>query len=167
MTGRILIADDQDTWLRLLRTELERNSAYQVCGQAVDGEQALAKALELRPDLIILDLMMPNMNGLEAAREISARLPGVPILMYTLTDAFGLIAEASKVGIQAVIGKQDGIAALLTAIQAALEKSQNNVRLELPPEALAQAVALDDRSVPTSGDPVRSSGTAKASETEA
>jgi DNA-binding NarL/FixJ family response regulator len=159
VTGRILIADDQDTWLNLLKSELERDSAYQVCGQAVDGVQALAKALELRPDLVILDLTMPNMNGLEAAREISTRLPCVPILMYTLTDAVGLIVEASKVGIQAVVQKQQGIAPLLAAIQTALAKSNKNSIPELPVEALANAAALGDGCVPSPGDPVSSTGT--------
>jgi DNA-binding NarL/FixJ family response regulator len=140
---RILIADDQEVWRNLLKVELERNLNYQVCGQAIDGVQLVAMALQLRPDVVVVDLAMPNMNGLDAAREISQLLPGVPILLYTLTDRLILIAEASKAGIQSVIQKQEGIAPLLAAIETSLEKRNVNPVAELPLQALPNT-ATDD-----------------------
>jgi DNA-binding NarL/FixJ family response regulator len=137
---RVLIADDQEVWRNLLKVELERNSHYQVCGQAVDGAQLVAMALEIRPDVVIVDLVMPNVNGLDAAREISRRLPGIPIVMYTLTDGMVVMPEASKAGIHSVVQKQEGIAPLLAAIESALEKRSANPMADLPLEVLPKAM---------------------------
>ena len=140
---RVLIADDQEVWRNLLKVELERNLNYQVCGQAVDGAQLVAMALEIRPDVVIVDLVMPNMNGLDAAQEISRRLPGIPIVMYTLTDGMVVMPEASKAGIHSVVQKQEGIAPLLAAIETSLEKRNLNPMAELPLQALPNT-ATDD-----------------------
>src|SRR5437899_2523080 len=105
MTHRILIADDQPTLRSLLRRELERTGSFEVCGEALDGVDAVAKAERLRPDLIILDLRMPVMNGLEAASVIERVLPSVPIVLFTLTDTPEVKLQAARSGIVQVISK--------------------------------------------------------------
>jgi DNA-binding NarL/FixJ family response regulator len=108
-----------------LRRELERDPSLQVCGEAVDGADAIVKANELHPDLIILDLTMPRMSGLEAAREIAKVRPGIPMLLFTLSDTPGVRMQAASAGIHAVISKADGIKTLRAAIETALFAPQD------------------------------------------
>jgi DNA-binding NarL/FixJ family response regulator len=84
MPKRILIADDHESVLRRLRAMLEADPLWQVCGDAVDGREAVEKAAKLEPDLVILDFAMPRLNGLDAASQITKLLPGVPIVMFTM-----------------------------------------------------------------------------------
>ena len=105
MLTRILIADDHESVIRTVRTLLEANPDWKVCGEAVDGREAVAKALELRPDIILLDLAMPTLNGLSAAHEISEALPNVPIILHTLYRYPQVDAEAQKRGIRRVVKK--------------------------------------------------------------
>jgi len=121
MLHRLLIADDQPAILHILRRELEHDSFLQVCGEAVDGADAVAKAKELQPDLIVLDLTMPGMSGLEAAGEIIKQSPGIPILLFTLFNTPDVRLQAAKAGIRAVISKADGIKPLRAAIETAIE----------------------------------------------
>jgi DNA-binding NarL/FixJ family response regulator len=81
---RILIADDHESVLRRVRAMLEADPVWQVCGDAVDGREAIEKAAKLQPDLVILDFAMPRVNGLEAASQIRELLPGVPIVIFTM-----------------------------------------------------------------------------------
>ncbi len=83
MPSRILIADDHDLLRRLIKREFEDHLDW-VCIEAENGEQAVAKAMELKPEIIILDLVMPVMDGLTAAREIVKLLPAVPIVIHTV-----------------------------------------------------------------------------------
>ena len=78
MTKRILIADDHESVLRGLRAMLGANPAWKICGDAVDGKEAVVRATKLRPDLIVMDFAMPRMDGLTAAQEIHKLLPTVP-----------------------------------------------------------------------------------------
>jgi CheY-like chemotaxis protein len=119
MPPQILIADDHPDTLRALQTILEHNSRFEVCFAAVNGSEAVSKAEELRPDLIILDLTMPLMNGLDAAREISKNLPGTPILLHTLTQISQ--TQAASVGIREVVSKA-ATHLLLAAVENALIK---------------------------------------------
>src|SRR5258706_12683406 len=105
MPIRILIADDHESVLRMVRALLEANPDWKVCGEAVDGEQAVAMTLELRPDVIVLDLAMPRMNGLSAALEISKSLPSAPIILHTLYGSPQVVCEAQKYGIRKVVEK--------------------------------------------------------------
>jgi len=114
---RILIADGSDVVRKLLKLLIESRAGWTVCGEAIDGEEALRKSRELKPDLIILDLAMSLLNGLLAAREISKVLPSVPILLHTVNNIPAVIAEAKKFGIRRVIGKGGDGDALLNAIQ--------------------------------------------------
>jgi len=114
---RILIADGSDVVRKLLKLLIESRAGWTICGEAVDGEEALRKSRELKPDLIILDLAMSGLNGLLAAREISKALPSAPILLHTVNNIPAVIAEAKKFGIRRVIGKGGDGDVLLNAIQ--------------------------------------------------
>jgi len=102
---KILIADDKRYIRMELRHLIETHEGWDVCAEAEDGVQAVNRAMQLKPDLIILDLAMPELNGFEAARQISRVLPEVPILMLTLYASPQVEKEAEKAGIQQVISK--------------------------------------------------------------
>lgn len=104
---------------RSLRNLLETQDNWKVCDEASDGREAIAKFDKEKFDVIVLDLRMPGMNGLDAAREITSRSPSTPILMVTLHDSPQLAREARKVGIRGICPKTDiecvvgGVTALL------------------------------------------------------
>jgi len=81
---RILVVDDSELMRRCLRTLLEQHDQWRVCSEAANGREAIEKARQSSPDVIVLDFQMPEMNGLDAAREIRRETPEVPILMVTL-----------------------------------------------------------------------------------
>lgn len=103
---RILLADDHDAARRGLRDLLQPQ--WEVCGEASDGQEAIEQARAVRPDVVLLDLKMPRVNGLDAAREILRERPGTPILLLTVQPSDELTAEAKNAGIEAVIAKSDG-----------------------------------------------------------
>ena len=104
---KILIADDNESLRTALREVLSRQPGWTVCGEATNGRSAVSMALELKPDVIILDFLMPLMNGLAAAAEISKGAPQLPIVLYTMHMSAQLEREAKKVGIKKVISKTD------------------------------------------------------------
>jgi len=120
LPSRILIADDQSILRKALKALLEARVGWQVCGEAANGREAVQKSAELNPDLIILDLAMPVMNGLQAAREISSASPGVPILMYTNYALAPLALEARKYGVRQVVSKGDSMDELFSAVETLL-----------------------------------------------
>ena len=122
MVPRILIADDHEAVLKAIRTVLECDSRFEVCGSVTNGADALIRAQELHPDVIILDLAMPVMNGFEAARKIGAVLPDIPILLYTLTDSPQVRLEAANAGVREVVIKSAGPHLLMGAVEKALRK---------------------------------------------
>ena len=130
MPTRILIVDDHKSAMRGIRSLLEANPEWEVCGEAVNGQEALARANELHPDVIVLDLAMPVMNGLRAAQEITKVLPTVPIVLYTLYSSTQVELEAKKHGIRKVVEKTHS-GALVSAIQALVDK--RNPRADAPP----------------------------------
>ncbi|HET9280804.1 MAG TPA: response regulator [Candidatus Angelobacter sp.] len=101
----ILIADDKPQIRRIMRAMLEAHPGWEVCAEAEDGVQAVAQAKQCKPDMILLDLAIPEMNGFEAARQISTALPGIPILFNTLYASPQVEKEAEKVGVLGVISK--------------------------------------------------------------
>lgn len=103
----ILLVDDSAVIRAATRHFLERQPGFLVCGEATDGLDALEKARHLHPDLIILDLAMPRMNGLDAARELRARMSSVPIILFTWFADAVLPRDAAAAGISAVISKSN------------------------------------------------------------
>ena len=120
MPYRILIADDHSLVRKVLKTTLENHSDWQVCGQATNGLEAVQKAAELHPDLIILDFAMPVMDGLGAARRILSASPSVPILIFTNYYFPSLLVEADSVGVRQVIDKGLAGNELLFAVETLL-----------------------------------------------
>jgi len=103
--ARILIVDDNVFIRRSLRSVLEAQDEWEVCAEASDGREAVAKFDREKFDVIVLDFQMPGMNGLDAAKQITQRSPSTPILMVTLHDSAQLAEEARKVGIRGVCPK--------------------------------------------------------------
>jgi DNA-binding NarL/FixJ family response regulator len=100
-----------------LRKLLTEYGKWDVCGEAVDGQQAICAALALKPDLVLLDFKMPNGDGLKAAVEIKQKLPETQIVMFTLFKSGELEAQAKQVGVRAVVGKEEGVVKLLRTIE--------------------------------------------------
>jgi DNA-binding NarL/FixJ family response regulator len=123
MATRILIADDHVVIRKMLKALLETREGWEVCGEAANGREAVTKAQELKPDLMIMDLAMPIMDGIRASRELSKSMPTVPIVMHTLHYSLELEVEARKAGIRQVIAKVDSGERLMNAIEALVNPS--------------------------------------------
>ncbi len=113
----ILIVDDSRVIRAATRDFVEMETEFTVCGEAIDGVDAIEKARELSPDLIILDLSMPRMNGLQAARKLRAMSVEAPIILFTMFADAVQPEETEAAGISAVVSKMD-----LPALQEHLEK---------------------------------------------
>ena len=107
MSKSILIVDDDKLVRRVLRSFVESRTHFDVCGEAVNGIDAIEKARTLNPDLIVMDLSMPVMNGLEAGAVLKVMLPKVPIVMYTVHDTAGMKVQALAAGVRAFIQRHD------------------------------------------------------------
>lgn len=105
MPKSILIVDDSERVRASIRHFLEGHPELKVCGEAVDGLDALEKALQLSPDLIILDLQMPGMDGLQAARELRTMEISVPIILFTMYAEAVPLQDAVAAGVNAVVSK--------------------------------------------------------------
>lgn len=121
MSKHILLVDDSDTVRRITRIFIESQLDLDVCGEAVDGVDAIEKARELKPDLVVLDLAMPRMNGVEAAFELRAMSPQTPIVLFTMYDDPVGRALARSVGANAVLSKTDGGWKLVDCVRKLLE----------------------------------------------
>lgn len=110
MATRILIADDHEMMRRVLRNLINSHSDWQVCAEAKNGSEAVTQARELRPDLIVLDLAMPVMDGMKAAREITQSSPDARVIMFTLHASPEVEKQAKRVGVRQVVSKaRDGV----------------------------------------------------------
>ncbi len=107
MPKRIFLVDDSKVVRQVVRTFLESRLDYIDCSEAVDGLDAIHRAEEVKPDLILIDLCMPLMNGLEAAASLHGKMPKVPIILFTLHKGIVSEARAKAAGIRAVISKSD------------------------------------------------------------
>jgi DNA-binding NarL/FixJ family response regulator len=109
MAVRILIADDDASIRRLLRRLIENHEDWSVCGDAFNGQDAIGKTSQLTPDVVVLDLAMPQMNGLQAAREISRHRPELPMLLLTVQHVSKeLTTEAAHAGFRGAVSKSTG-----------------------------------------------------------
>ena len=117
---RLLIADDSASSRRALRNLLEGNG-WEVCGEVEDGLAAVEKTAVLKPDLVILDFRMPNLNGLQAGQTIHTADPSIPLLLFTMDEIGPLEELAREAGFRGALAKSEGIFVLSQAIEELLQ----------------------------------------------
>ena len=115
---RILIADDHELIRRAVRTLLEEEPGWKVVAEASDGQEAFEKAKETKPEVVVLDIGMPRLSGLEAARRLKRILPQVKVLMLTVHESERLALEVLNAGARGYVTKSDTAKELVTAIEA-------------------------------------------------
>ncbi len=118
MAFRIFIADDHEVVRKGLISLLEAQPGWEVCGEAGDGREAVEKASELKPDITILDIGMPSLNGLEATRQILKVNPDAKILVLTLHDSDSVVREVLNAGARGFLLKSDAARDLVAAAEA-------------------------------------------------
>ncbi|MCX6897740.1 MAG: response regulator transcription factor [Verrucomicrobia bacterium] len=116
-TLQILIADDHELVRKGLRTVLENQPGWKVCGEATNGRQAVELAKQLGPDVIVLDVTMPELNGLEATRQILKAIPKAEVLILTMHESEKLVSEVLAAGAHGYILKADTSRLLVSAIE--------------------------------------------------
>lgn len=117
---RVLVVDDFEPWRRSVCSMLQKQTELQVIGEVSDGLEAVQKAEELRPDLVLLDIGLPTLNGLEAARRIHRTVPSAKILFVTQNDDPEVARTALINGARGYILKMDANSGLLPAIEAVI-----------------------------------------------
>jgi DNA-binding NarL/FixJ family response regulator len=116
MNKRVLIADDSSSVRDVLRGFLRNQEEIEICGEAADGLEAVEKAQRLKPDLILLDLVMPEINGAEVASILKQKMPQVRIILFTMySDSVGK-SLSSAVGVDVVLSKPDGMCHIVESI---------------------------------------------------
>jgi DNA-binding NarL/FixJ family response regulator len=118
MNLRLLIADDHAVVRAGLRALLESRKGWEVCAEAADGREAVEKAAKLKPDVVILDIGMPLLNGVESARRIHKTLPHSEILILTMHESDELVQQVVEAGARGYILKDDADRVLLAAVEA-------------------------------------------------
>jgi NarL family two-component system response regulator LiaR len=117
---RILIADDHPIIRKAVRSTLERHPRFEVCGEVADGFKAIEEAHRLKPDVVVLNVSMPVLDGFGAAREIKATLPETAIVILSSSVDQRFIEEAKKIGARAYVAKTKAGEALVKAIEVAV-----------------------------------------------
>jgi DNA-binding NarL/FixJ family response regulator len=115
---RILVTDDHEIVLRGICSLLRSHQGWEICGEAFDGRQAVQMAAQLKPDIVILDIGMPNLNGLDAARQILRQNPNQKILILTMSDSEEVIREVLAAGARGYLLKSDAAKDLVAAVEA-------------------------------------------------
>jgi DNA-binding NarL/FixJ family response regulator len=116
MHKRVLIADDSSSVRDVIRTFLRAHEDIEICGEAVDGLEALEKAQRLKPDLVLLDLVMPEINGAEVASILKNKMPDIRIILFTMySERMGKFLS-SAIGVDAVLSKPDGMTNIVDSI---------------------------------------------------
>ena len=123
--ARILVADDHDGTRGILKVLLTQHSGWEVCGEAATGEEALEKCIELKPDVVVKDWVMPGMDSIELTRQIFARSPDTAIVIFSFYDMPELELAAKAAGVHRVATKN--IASLIGAIEDVLRSSANRL----------------------------------------
>jgi DNA-binding NarL/FixJ family response regulator len=117
---RVLVVDDFEPWRRYVRSMLQNQRQYEVIGEATDGLDGIQKAEELEPDLILLDIGLPKLNGIAAARQIRQRAPHSRILCTSQDSSWDIAEEALRAGAQGYLVKEDAERELMIAVSAVL-----------------------------------------------
>lgn len=118
MKLRILLADDHEIVRRGLCSLLQKHEGWEICGEAIDGRDAVEKASQLKPDVVIVDIGMPNLNGLDATRRLLQHDPDSKVIVLTVTDADQVIREALDAGARGFVLKSDAARDLVSAVEA-------------------------------------------------
>jgi DNA-binding NarL/FixJ family response regulator len=118
---RTLVVDDYEAFRRFICANLSKNPLVEIVGEASDGLEAVHKAEELRPDLIVLDVGLPKQNGIEAARRIAKLVPESKILFLSLESSGDVVREALSVGARGYVAKARAGTELLAAVEAVLQ----------------------------------------------
>jgi DNA-binding NarL/FixJ family response regulator len=121
-TVRILIADDHDLMRRGVRTLLEPHPGWEICGEATTGREAVAKAEQLKPNIVILDISMPDLNGVDAAKRIKKASPDTEVLIFSAHYSDQLIREILEAGVRGYIVKSDSDRDLVIAVESLAKK---------------------------------------------
>lgn len=122
MRKSVLIVDDNLFIREALRELFEREADFEVCGEAENGRTAIEQAGKWHPDLIVLDLSMPVMNGLDAARVLKRLLPSVPLILYSALADKASELQARLIGISEVVSKSDGVSVLIGKARSLLSR---------------------------------------------
>jgi two-component system, chemotaxis family, chemotaxis protein CheY len=120
---RVLIVDDSETTRRVLRVLLGSRS-WTICGEAEDGRSGIEKFEELRPDVVVLDLAMPDLDGIETATFMTACDPAVPIVLFTILGVEGIESHAKAAGIRAIVPKTEAWS-LIGSIESVVSQRSN------------------------------------------
>ena len=177
MKLRILIADDHEVVRRGLCTLLQMQEGWEICGEAKDGREAVEMAKQLKPDVVILDIGMPNLNGLAATRQLAQQRAEQKIIVLTITDSDQVIREALNAGARGFVLKSDAARDLVSAVEALqrgrmfftprvndmvlagfLDKGYNGTSDELPHVAEADAAGARSDSASGGGEKLEGSG---------
>src|SRR4029078_11826660 len=115
---RIMVADDHEVVRKGVVALLQAQPEWQVCGEAGDGREAVEKAIQLKPDILILDIGMPSLNGLGATRQILKTIPNARVLILTLHDSDQVVREVLNAGARGFLLKSDAARDLVAAVEA-------------------------------------------------
>ena len=121
MRKTVLIADDNAFVRTALYEIFEREPDFHVCSVAENGREAIAEACRLHPDLIVLDISMPVMNGIEAARVLKRMMPDVPLILYSASAQEVSEQTARSIGVAGLISKSEKVSVLIAAVRGALQ----------------------------------------------
>jgi DNA-binding NarL/FixJ family response regulator len=154
---RVLLADDHELVRRGIRGLLNTKRSWTIVGEAADGAEAVEKARKLNPDIVILDIDMPNVNGLEATPRIRAAAPNAKIVMLTLHESGEMVRRALETGAQGFVLKSDLAEGLVTALKEVSQpkpfltpKVSNLVMREFLSTDAAQKPEMNPKAAPTS-----------------
>jgi len=116
--AKVLIVDDHRVVVEGIRSALREHREFEVIGDASDGHKAVESVRSLRPDLVIMDITMPNLNGIEASKQIKEIDPGIGIIIFTMYSNKEFVVDLFKTGISAYVLKEDPVSDLILALKA-------------------------------------------------